>query len=335
MDAWFQGLKARATRKESTRNSNESALHEACYSGCTLNGLKEILALHPEAIAMKDSKGFTPLHWSIASKRQHSKARELLDYFTRGNARFEDENDCLNKVEKRTHTRRRDQWLERDRKLIRHALLQKTDMGDTALHLACKSNASPDLLRDMLLCCPEAATIEKGGKTMLHMIVEYVRAKETSMSTDSIRLLLEAYPEAVRIADRLGNTPLHYACYPTTDVEAFEILLQASFGALSITNEMKQTPLHCACISNAPIPIVNALIEANPHMVMNLDHLGNSPLHLACKYNTSAILMSRLLIEAEEVLGVENYQGQTPLQMCKDLGHIYSFLRLVPQFAQR
>ena len=168
MTSWAERLISRAALKE-TVHSGETSLHEACYSGCSLQTMKQILSLHPEALSMKDSYGSTPLHWSLASKTQHEKARVLL---------------------KLMH--------EEPSTMPKEVLMQRNVLGYTALDHACCSDAPPDIIEDLLAYCPEAATLQKHGKAPLHMLVEYVRSKETALQTKTISLLLQACPQASR-----------------------------------------------------------------------------------------------------------------------------------------
>jgi len=300
----------------------ETALHEACYSGCTLEGLKNIVARHPGAIAMKDRNGLTPLHWALASKTQHPKARELLAYFKYICFASNDGNS--------TNKLHYDGVL-----LTEETLLSTSDLGYTALHHACLSDAPSDLIHDIVSLCKKSALTQRHGKTPLHMLIEYVRSKHTNMRTASIYTLLNAYPQAARITDKLGNTPLHYCCYPQTNYDAFELLLQHSLDALPITNIMGRTPLHCAAMADAPVSVIDALITSYPNALAVLDIDGNSPLHLACQEKSSPLVKSRLLVgDGERMLLVENGRRKTPLQLCEELGDIFALLRIVPHYMQ-
>jgi len=322
MDTWFERLESRASHKDTSNSSMETALHEACYSGCSLEGLKNIVARHPEAIAMKDRNGLTPLHWALASKMQHSKARALLDYF---------KYICMASINSKNTTA-----VQYDGALLtEETLLCTTYLGYTALHHACLSDASSDIIHDIICLCRKSAFAQRHGKTALHMLIEYVRSKHTSMRTASIYTLLNTYPKAAFMTDKRGNTPLHYACYPQTNNDAFKLLLQHSFDALSITNGVGRTPLHCAAGGGAPLPVIDILIKSYPHALTILDIDGNSPLHLACQEKASPLVKSRLLVgDGERMLLVENGRRKTPLQLCEEMGDIYALLRLVPHYMQ-
>lgn len=327
MDPWLERLKGKAFRKEIAKHCGETALHEACYSGCSLQAMKEILFMHPEAVLVKDLNGRTPLHWALASKPQHLKARELLSFCIRhlritsiSMVRYDDDGV----VEARSES------------IIKSLLLAKNSLGYTPLDHACCSDVPSDIVRDLLELSPEASREKKNGKTPLHMLIEYCHYKGIPIKTKSLDLLLSVYPKAARMVDRSGNTPLHHAGYPKANVVAFKKLLNASRHVTSYSNELGRTPLHCACIANAPVTIIDPLLDADPLSVSVTDNDGNTPLHLACMYKTDPLVVGRLIdcYNGEYCLGSINERSLTPLQLCKNLTQIYEVIRVVPHLFQ-
>lgn len=307
MDGWVSRLIERASRKETF--CSESALHEACYASVPINAIEEILRWHPEANTIKDRNGRIPLHWALASKTQHEKARLLL----------------------RVMLERRD---ELDVPL-EEILMHRNDLGYTALDHACCSDAPTDLIQCLLSICPQAASVtnhRRMGKTPLHMLLENNKLTLREMNSTSVYLLLKAFPGAVRVRDRIGNLPIHYAGYPETNHSTFHLLLAHSrrMGCLEERNEMGHTALHSACINDAPEFVIASLLEACPCTVRLVDNCGNSPLHLAFARRTSLQLKWALIqFGGEDLFGFVNDRGQVPIQQ-GHLEDVFGILRLMP-----
>jgi len=326
MNAWVERLKSRASRRELSNHRGETPLHEACYSGCSVHHVREILNLWPAQIACKDSCGRTPLHWALATKKHHEKAKELLSYWKRFEKQEVEGGGTLQEV-----------------KMLKKALLQKCDLGYTALDHACTNDAPSAIIEELLNYCPELALMMRGDRTPLHMLILHARSKEMPMKTCSIKLVLDAFPQAVITRDKQGNLPLHYCCYEKTNLDSFMIVLNATAECMRranvMRNEFGHLPLHCASLSNAPFPVINALIDAYPSSLVSVDCEGNTALHLACKGGDriSSLLKSRLVdgIEGESVIwGMTNEKGLLPLQTSSNLDSWFELLRLVPQCIQ-
>ena len=265
--------------------------------------------LHPEAYMIKDGNGRIPLHWALTSKNQHGKARLLL----------------------KAMIQRRD---ELDFPL-EEIMMHRNDLGYTALDHACCSDAPADIIKCILSICPQAASVtnhRRMGKTPLHMLLDYNKSTHEEINATSVYLLLKAFPGAVRVRDRFGNIPLHYASYPESNPTAFQLLLMHSRKAdyLHERNELGYTPLHSACINDAPGFVIKGLLESCPCTVNQQDNAGNTPLHhaFACR---SSLELKRILLQfgGEDLFGFVNDRGQVPIQQ-GILEDVFSILRLMP-----
>eukprot|EP00979_Chaetoceros_neogracilis_P007482 scaffold1577_cov239-Chaetoceros_neogracile.AAC.2 len=305
MDGWVTRLIEKASRKETFRS--ESALHEACYASVPIPAIEEILMLHPEAYMIKDGNGRIPLHWALTSKNQHGKARLVL----KAMIHRMDELD------------------------FKKMMMHRNDLGYTALDHACCSDAPSDIIQCILSICPEAASAtnhKRMGKTPLHMLLEHNKSTHKEINSTSVCLLLKAFSSAVRVQDRFGNIPLHYASYPETNSVAFQLLMMYSSNAscLDDRNELGYTPLHSACINDAPVFVIEGLLESCPSAVRQEDNAGNTPLHHAFAHGSSLALKRSLLhVGGEDLFGLVNDRGQVPIQQGM-LGDVFSILRLMP-----
>ncbi len=292
MDGWVERLVQRAERKQTFRS--ECALHEACYASVSLGAVRRILHLHPEANLEQDENGRIPLHWALASKNQHAKARILLNHMMHLQAQGEVR--------------------------VEEMMLHRNDLGYNALDHACCSDAPADIIDSLLSLCSRAASktnARRMGKTPLHMLLEYNKSNGTEVNTASTLLLLKAYPGALAARDRIGNLPLHYVCFPQDSLDAFHLILNASIemGCVEMKNEFGGTPLHTACVNDVPSEMIQRLLEASPCTIKDVDCQGDTPLHLAFTHGASIELKSQLIeVGGEELFGMVNDRGLVPLQ---------------------
>lgn len=352
MNDWVERLKSRASRRELSNHCGETPLHEACYSGCSVHSVLDILKLWPAQIACKDSAGRTPLHWALATKKHHDKARELLLFWKEEQGFYLEDGGGASGASSA--------GAGGQIKMLKKALLQKCDLGYTALDHACSNDAPSIIIQELLTHCPELASMVRSDtrRTPLHMLIVHARSKEMPLTTISTKLLLEVFPQAVMMRDREGNLPLHYCCgykQMGMNLDSFRLVLDATTKLCTsihttldsgsgycggmMRNELGHLPLHCASKSNAPVPVINALIDAYPISLVSVDWEGNTALHLACKQGdrTSSILKSRLVdgIDGESVIwGMVNDKGLLPLQTCSNLDSWFELLRLVPHCIQ-
>jgi len=126
-----------------------------------------------------------------------------------------------------------------------------------------------------------------------------------------VTLLWKNWPDALKEKNRLGNTPLYYACqYGTFDVVSF--LLTRWPEAAKEKNNDGDTPLLAACCGGASLEVVTLLWNSWPDALKEKYRHENTPLHHACRYGTFDVV-SFLLKRWPEAAKVENYEGDTPL----------------------
>jgi len=107
-----------------------------------------------------------------------------------------------------------------------------------------------------------------------------------NVSLGSIKLLLDASPDSLFIADNDGTLPFHVACgFSTADIVEYltEHFTVSSFGS-SIKDMWGNTPLHYAC-RYGKLDTVKLLLEKQEYIdsvsVRNDD--GNLPIQLLCE----------------------------------------------------
>ena len=98
-----------------------------------------------------------------------------------------------------------------------------------------------------------------------------------------VQRLLDAYPEAVRIAKEstCNQLPLHFACMSSASKDVLQLLLRAyPLGVKCRESYAGFLPLHLACYKNAPLYVIEELISVYPEALRVQDHFGDTPLDI-------------------------------------------------------
>mmetsp|Transcript_30057 Transcript_30057/g.49666 ORF Transcript_30057/g.49666 Transcript_30057/m.49666 type:complete len:347 (-) Transcript_30057:200-1240(-) len=112
----------------------------------------------------------------------------------------------------------------------------------TVLHDACEHQDAETVLARTKVNADEAYCRDAHDSTPLHI------ACWSNPPLEVVRVLIEAYPHALRTKDVHGDTPLHIAVSnPVTSIELVQILVEACPQAASIANREGLMPLHAAC----------------------------------------------------------------------------------------
>jgi hypothetical protein len=138
--------------------------------------------------------------------------------------------------------------------------------------------------------------------------------------------ILEAYPEAAKIRDKLWRLPLHCALEGTPAPSEFVLHLIRTYpSAAMLVDTQMYLPLHVAMESSpaAPIEVVKALLEVYPQAVQEQTLHSFLPIHLAlgatpCKCNKSACNEHKLLFHeiTASVQVIEALVDAAPCSLC-------------------
>eukprot|EP00565_Helicotheca_tamesis_P008551 CAMPEP_0185728310 /NCGR_PEP_ID=MMETSP1171-20130828/3692_1 /TAXON_ID=374046 /ORGANISM="Helicotheca tamensis, Strain CCMP826" /LENGTH=363 /DNA_ID=CAMNT_0028397001 /DNA_START=39 /DNA_END=1130 /DNA_ORIENTATION=+ len=160
--------------------------------------------------------------------------------------------------------------------------IKEPKTGNTALHLACNKQFSPEVLRFLLEKWPQAVS-EKDhrGVTPLHIACALL------VDVDVVSLLLDAWPDAIKEYCN-GKTPLVLALNAARTESSYDlvqILLERWPSAAKVKDRRGSTPLHLACAQMAPFEIVASLLEAWPEAVMEKNYNDQTPASIAVGYS--------------------------------------------------
>lgn len=184
--------------------------------------------------------------------------------------------------------------------------------------------------------------------TLLSLTIQSIIAQESIHNAckagdlDSVKKLLNIHPEYLRLKDKNGLTPLHYASTKSLETVAYLIekganvneksnngstplYTSARFGKTEIARYLLE---HNADV-NSPSEggsVLHQAVYRSPHELVELllsykidlsmkDSEGQTALHVACIWNAHEILP--LLIEAGADLNMKDRKGNTPLHSCQ------------------
>jgi ankyrin repeat protein len=211
--------------------------------------LCNLLNLHPDASAHSDNFGQLPLHIAVQnSSTWDIQLQSLLDQFPQA-------------VRSRTGIK----------------------LGNLLpLHMAA-SNPSADvsMIQKLVESHPRAASqASRDGKFPLHY------ACETGLSWESVKLVHEANPDAVRQPEqnscRLNALQMAASC-KRADKELLENLLRLYPDAASATDSNGRYALHLACIAGKSWDGgLSDLFDAYPEALGKADSMGLLPFYIAC-----------------------------------------------------
>jgi len=108
--------------------------------------------------------------------------------------------------------------------------------------------------------------------------------RRSNMDIDTVKILLDAYPEALTTAGETGS-PLHVLLANPSIADCcdiFQFLVEAAPSSLQMTDRHDRVPLHVACFNgNMNLKIVQILIHAWPEATRSRDgHLDHDEVFL-------------------------------------------------------
>lgn len=160
--------------------------------------------------------------------------------------------------------------------------------GATALHVGLESRTTADKMDLLLTHDPRGSSVLYKERLPLHI------ALETHPSDVIVQLLLSHYEEAVQIKDDDGRLPLAMLLelqpFPTTFVEIGEVMIDAYPEATKIGDRL---PLHTCLINNLPPRLVLAVLKGN-RAAACVRCSGRLPMHIALENFMDALVVSGL-----------------------------------------
>ena len=141
----------------------------------------------------------------------------------------------------------------------------------------------------------------------------------TACEAGNLKLVKVLVSDKVDHQDRLGNTPLHYAC-KHQQLEIVRFLTKEKSCSQNITNKSGQLPLHIACDLQS-LELVKLVSSSQCDVHAKTENSVNSsastPLHIACRHGTLEVI--RYLVEQKLCNPQQHRQLYTDLPLHKVL----------------
>ena len=312
--------------------------------------LIKLLVPSPESFHFKDNDGYTPLYY--ACKNSHLECiREFLyqapdvisDSMKVAN------NNGTTPLSVRTEgggTILHAACDEGDHFIVKKVLEAGADpnltdrLGCTPLHYACKASHL-ELIKEFMVQFPDVIShlinvANNDGTTPLSVRTDSGGTILHAACEDGVHFIVKKILEAgadPNVTDKLGCTPLHYACktfylelikgfmvqFPDVICDLMKVANKYGATPLSVQADNDQTLLHVACEDGDHF-IVKKILEAgaDPNVT---DKLGCTPLYYACK-NSHLECVREFMVQIPDVIcdlmKVANKYGATPLSVQAD-----------------
>lgn len=199
------------------------------------------------------------------------------------------------------------------------AILATDDAGRNCLQNALMGRAgraSPDIIEFMMEKNPDMVKqTDQGMRTSLSLAC----GSHTGVSFQIIRMLVQAYPEALRLFDGMGLLPLHWeASNLTSRLDVLRLFVETSPETATIptSNEEGELALHRAC-GYGSFEAVKLLLDSAPETAaVASSKSGQLPLHNACHRQKHSGEMVKLLVDRfPEGVMAKDAEGRLPLHV--------------------
>jgi hypothetical protein len=186
--------------------------------------------------------------------------------------------------------------------------------GTEQLQSACSEQPQQvDTIRFLVEACPEAVKVPNGDGSLP---LHFACANKAPL--ELIQYLVEkGGSHAVQTMNVNGHLPLHYACARAASLEVIEYLVDRWGEAVKSADLDGDLPLHIACEAKAPLKVIQFLVEQWPEAIKTANHNGSLPLHVACKNKTPLDVVEFLVDQWPEAATIMDSDGRAPLDCAK------------------
>lgn len=288
----LEAIKLLATYESASKIDveNYTALHHACDVAADVAIIRFLLSVYPMAACLKTRKHDTPLHIACGQNVSVETVRLLIE---------------TNPA----------------------ALTMTNDYGFTPLHSVCRAyQPRMGIVKALLEACPSSVNQRtNGGETAVHLACSsgafvgvlqlLTSAHQRGASNTSPFVSLDRLAEST--TNKIGNSPLHEACFRGASFEHIETLAKATPEWIVVRNNAGFTPLQVMCKSGRlDERVVTAFSRIRgPEVFSVMDSTGHTPLHSACREGTSVAAIRSLIRAYPDALHLKTEYGDTPLHL--------------------
>lgn len=260
--------------------------------GLPVRKVKKIVEFHPKAVQIPTGDGDLPLHLACLYYREE----EMLEYLIELYPEALETSNCHGQ-------------------LPLHCLVecdQETPLETSFVELLCRDDSKSTL-----------SHADSFGELPLHAACR----KIYSMEVDTIRYLIEQFPDAILTKSRYGHLPLHLAAASLGGVEVsaeqevtrvldiLQLLIAYCPDCLWWPDHEGDLPLHCLVQNNnvSPLLLREFLVSPpHPRACLNAQN-GQLPLHTACSNHTNLEVLEELISYDADALHHYDQEGYMPV----------------------
>lgn len=182
------------------------------------------------------------------------------------------------------------------------------------LREAC-SKDSPSLEEIKPLICPETVkAANDNGDLALHL------ACGSGASLDIVEHLVLQWPDSVKQADNNGCIPLHWACFGKASIEVVHYLILRWPDGIRAISQTGNLPIHYACAEDARKNVVKHLVHKWPASLKYPTVDGLLPLHVACTYQAQLDVIKYLVKRNQGAVHAKTMDGKFPVELARENG---------------
>lgn len=318
-------------------------LHLICRRGddMELELLQELLETDSSAAAVQDQEEYLPLHHACERGAPVPVIAALLEAYPAAAQATTRKNDtalslaCTCNVSTET--------VQLLLQANPQALELRNDYGFGPLHCVCRAYLPRmGIVQALLEASPSLVLMKtNGGETPVHLacsnagayvgvlqLLTDTHAKLTGTTEDAspANSMLQLQEETTRMTNKIGNTPLHDACFRNSPLEHMETLAKAHPEWIFVRNNAGYTPLQILCKSGR---IDETIVKSfsrigGPEIFQVVDKVGNTPLHSALREDIQPSTLQCLIRSSPDALNGKTIYGDTPL-------HLACFRKVSPE----
>lgn len=307
-------------------------LHYACTNP-RLDAIEALLATYPTAARVRNRMGELPIHYAADSEDYDAPqaVRLLLEAYPDG-AKVKNQlgrTPLLQMASKQQGQEHVGKVVQQLIKAHPEGCLDRDPVGNSSALELVLTNwsevAKYEGVRALLDACPQLAQIPCADSDTLplHLACSF-GGFHFEHASQSIEVLVNAYPEAIEHTDAHGKLAIHYAAELHDGVVGAAMIRQLVKGdpegglrAAAIPDNTGKMPLHYVCQWVHPTGMVKYMLLHHPDAACHEDNENNLPIH-HCAGSLSKLAMDNLN-ELHRVYpkGVahKNHDGHLPLHL--------------------
>ena len=205
-------------------------------------------------------------------------------------------------------------------------------------HLCCNKDlddvASLDILRFMLNIDPTFARVVDNDNGCLP-----IHHAAKNQSTAFCKILIDAYPESLRIESGIGMLPIHFACaWGKRDdtADTIQYMLKLDHELINAEDGDGYLPIHHAA-EWGRVQTIELLLKLDPDSASKEINDVNQRLPLHLSYNSNLSSIQALYDAYPEAILARGVDGDTPLDLAREEGNqsVIEFLQTQLVYAEQ